>query len=184
MRPAYQLPQGAMHAMPAMPVAGAHGHVSSPHVVMRAPLPGYGSPTAQMHQAAGMESFMRILLVDCLNIWSNLCYYYVIIIYCLLLSIIMYFSYYYAIIIDYCILFFILHWHMLCNVMSWNLIWWDAMRCMHAWTYCIFYDLAQATKICVCLRKTTRHNKKKCFGWHSCVYISFIQEGWKHHLEL
>lgn len=52
MRPAYQLPQGAMHAMPAMPVAGAHGHVSSPHVVMRAPLPGYGSPTAQMHQVS------------------------------------------------------------------------------------------------------------------------------------
>ena len=68
MRPAYQLPQGAMPAMPAMPVAGAHGHVSSPHVVMRAPLPGYGSPTAQVHQAAGTESFMRSLLVDCLNI--------------------------------------------------------------------------------------------------------------------
>ena len=149
--------------MPAMPVAGAHGHVSSPHVVMRAPLPGYGSPTAQMHQAAGMESFMRIPLVDCLNIWSNLCYYYV------WFSIIIY---YYRLLHT----VFHMHWHMLCNVMSWNLIWWDAMRCMHAWTYCIFYDLAQATKNMCLFARNHKTQQEKMF-WLAFFWIHVIHTG-------
>ena len=160
MRPAYQLPQGAMHAMPAMPVAGAHGHVSSPHVVMRAPLPGYGSPTAQMHQAAGMESFMRILLVDCLNIWSNLCYYYVIITYCLLLllcifPIIMLLLSIIAYCFSYCI--------GICFVMWCHEIWSDGMRCdvcMHGLTVYFMTWLKQPKYVFVCAKPqdTTRKN--------------------------
>ena len=36
---------------------------------------------------------------------------------------------------------FHLHWHIQPNVMSCNSMWWDAIWCMHAWTYCMFYHL-------------------------------------------